>query len=77
MKLITVGPAHPWLVQTYAEVIPYPCCSILGQELFQSGAIPSDTDYRIFKEFGGDLPGKKQVQPPTRCVHCFFNSLGQ
>ena len=60
MTLTSVGPAHPWLVQTYAEVIPYPCGSILGQELFQSGAIPSDTDYRIFKEFGGDLPGKNK-----------------
>ena len=54
---LTTGPAHPWLVQAYAEVIPYPCGSIMGQELFQTGVIPSDTDYRIFKEFGGELPG--------------------
>ncbi|XP_076081757.1 endoplasmic reticulum metallopeptidase 1-like isoform X1 [Mytilus galloprovincialis] len=50
------GPEHPWLVKAYAESALYPYGSILGQELFQSGVIPSDTDYRIFRDFG-NLPG--------------------
>ncbi|XP_060607181.1 endoplasmic reticulum metallopeptidase 1-like [Ruditapes philippinarum] len=50
------GPLHPWLTRAYAESAPYPSGSILGQELFQSGIIPSDTDYRIYRDFG-DIPG--------------------
>ncbi|CAC5360627.1 unnamed protein product [Mytilus coruscus] len=50
------GPEHPWLVKAYAESALYPYASIVGQEIFQSGVIPSDTDYRIFRDFG-NLPG--------------------
>ncbi|KAL4236001.1 Endoplasmic reticulum metallopeptidase 1 [Mactra antiquata] len=50
------GPLHPWLTRAYAEAAPYPSGSILGQELFQSGIIPSDTDYRIYRDFG-EIPG--------------------
>jgi len=51
-----IGPEHPWLVRAYAESAIYPYGSIMGQELFQSGIIPSDTDFRIFRDFG-KLPG--------------------
>jgi hypothetical protein len=54
--LYCTGPLHPWLTRAYAESAPYPSGSILGQELFQSGIIPSDTDYRIYRDFG-DIPG--------------------
>jgi hypothetical protein len=50
------GPEHPWLVSAYANNAPHPFASIVGQELFQSGLIPSDTDYRIYRDYGG-LPG--------------------
>lgn len=50
------GPEHQWLVTEYARVAPFPFGTILGQELFQSGMIPSDTDFRIFRDYG-KIPG--------------------
>ena len=46
------GPGHPWLIHTYASSSQYPYASIVGQEIFQSGIIPSDTDFRIFRDYG-------------------------
>ncbi len=54
---LLVGPGHPWIVQTYAQKVPHPFASVFGQEVFESGLIPSDTDYRIYRDFGG-LPGQ-------------------
>lgn len=50
------GPSNPWLVRAYAESVPYPTGTIFGQDMFQSGIIPSDTDYRIYRDFG-EVPG--------------------
>ncbi|CAI9721115.1 Hypothetical predicted protein [Octopus vulgaris] len=50
------GPQHPWLIQAYAKSVKYPFASILGQEIFQGGFVPSDTDYQIFQKFG-NIPG--------------------
>ncbi|KAE8739131.1 hypothetical protein FOCC_FOCC015360 [Frankliniella occidentalis] len=50
------GPNHPWLMRIYSENVGYPFASSLAQEIFQSGFIPGDTDYRIFRDFGG-VPG--------------------
>lgn len=53
---MVTGPEHPWLVAAYAESVPHPFGSVIGQEFFELGLIPSDTDFRIFRDFG-QIPG--------------------
>lgn len=44
------------LALAYARGAKYPHGSIIGQELFQSGVLPADTDYRVYRDFG-DVAG--------------------
>uniref|UniRef100_A0A4W5L5F9 Peptidase M28 domain-containing protein n=1 Tax=Hucho hucho TaxID=62062 RepID=A0A4W5L5F9_9TELE len=50
------SPENPWLVQAYVHAAKHPFASVVGQEVFQSGVIPSDTDFRIYRDFG-NIPG--------------------
>ncbi|KAF5307491.1 hypothetical protein FQR65_LT06846 [Abscondita terminalis] len=49
--LFQSGPKRPWLLKYYSKV-PRPNGQCAGEELFQSGLIPSDTDFRVFRDFG-------------------------
>eukprot|EP00455_Lapot_gusevi_P011264 TRINITY_DN15182_c0_g1_i5.p1 TRINITY_DN15182_c0_g1~~TRINITY_DN15182_c0_g1_i5.p1 ORF type:complete len:736 (-),score=182.38 TRINITY_DN15182_c0_g1_i5:35-2191(-) len=50
------GPHHAWLAEAYAASAIYPHGSVFGQDIFQSGVIPSDTDFRIYRDYGA-IPG--------------------
>lgn len=41
----------------YQKAVPYPNGQVAAEELFHSGVIPSDTDFRIFRDFG-NIPGR-------------------
>ena len=40
------GPSNPWLAMAWSAHAPHPFGTIVAQELFQSGMIPADTDFR-------------------------------
>uniref|UniRef100_A0A2M4BDD8 FXNA-like protease n=1 Tax=Anopheles marajoara TaxID=58244 RepID=A0A2M4BDD8_9DIPT len=54
--LFQAGPQHPWLIEAYARSIRHPYAHAFGEEIFQLGLIPSDTDFRMFRDYG-EVPG--------------------
>jgi len=54
--LFQTGPNHPWLAKYYQASVPHPYAQTLAEELFQHNFIPSDTDFRVFRDYGG-VPG--------------------
>lgn len=54
--LFQAGPQHPWLIQSYRRAAKHPAGLVVAEEIFQSGLVPSDTDFRIFRDYG-DIPG--------------------
>lgn len=54
--LFQSGPNHPWLMKYYRRSVSYPFASTIAEELFQNKFIPSDTDFRVFRDYG-KIPG--------------------
>uniref|UniRef100_A0A1B0CYJ4 FXNA-like protease n=1 Tax=Phlebotomus papatasi TaxID=29031 RepID=A0A1B0CYJ4_PHLPP len=54
--MFQAGPEHPFLVRHFQISVPRPRASALAEELFQQGVVPSDSDFRVFRDFG-KIPG--------------------
>ena len=54
--LFQAGPNNPWLVEEYIKSVPFPFGASVADDIFKSGIIPSDTDYKIFRDFA-HIPG--------------------
>ncbi|KAL5289339.1 hypothetical protein ACFFRR_009467 [Megaselia abdita] len=54
--LFQSGPNHPWLMRHYHSSVVKPFATTLAEEIFQAGLLPSDTDFRIFRDHGS-VPG--------------------
>ena len=50
------GPASSALIQFYASTARHPSASVVAEEVFRLGFIPSDTDFRVFRDYGS-IPG--------------------
>ncbi len=51
--LFQAGPGNAWLTSRYASSVPHPYGTVLGQDIFQSGLIPSGTDFAVYAYDGG------------------------
>uniref|UniRef100_A0A5S6Q8N2 FXNA-like protease n=1 Tax=Trichuris muris TaxID=70415 RepID=A0A5S6Q8N2_TRIMR len=54
--LFQISLKSTWMLDLYLSSVPYPHTTVIGHELFQSGALPAETDFRIFHDYGR-LPG--------------------
>ena len=45
-----------WLMRVYGAAVPRPHATSFAQEVFDSGVVSSDTDYRIYRDFGIPQP---------------------
>ncbi|XP_017865474.1 PREDICTED: endoplasmic reticulum metallopeptidase 1-like [Drosophila arizonae] len=64
--LFQSGPNHAWIVNYYKNYVKYPFATTLAEEIFQTGIVPSDTDFRQFNIYG-NIPGLDMGQ----CINGF------
>jgi len=56
--LLQSGPGNSWMVGLYSTVSRAPHGSVIAQDVFQSGLVPSDTDFRVYTEHADTvIPG--------------------
>ncbi|KAH8386240.1 hypothetical protein KR200_007727, partial [Drosophila serrata] len=72
--LFQTGPNKPWLVKYYRLYSKHPFATTIAEEIFQGGLLPSDTDFRIFRDFG-KVPGLDMAQVNNGYVyHTIFDA---
>ncbi|XP_017126541.2 endoplasmic reticulum metallopeptidase 1-like isoform X1 [Drosophila elegans] len=50
--LFQSGPNHSWLMKYYKNYAKHPMATTMAEEIFQTGILPSDTDFSIFVKYG-------------------------
>ncbi|XP_030383248.1 endoplasmic reticulum metallopeptidase 1-like [Scaptodrosophila lebanonensis] len=72
--LFQSGPNNPWLMSYYNKYAKHPFATTMAEEIFQAGLLPSDTDFRIFRDYG-NVPGLDMAQINNGYVyHTIFDS---
>ncbi|XP_017039283.1 endoplasmic reticulum metallopeptidase 1-like [Drosophila ficusphila] len=66
--LFQSGPNNPWLMKYYRQHAKHPFATTMAEEIFQSGILPSDSDFRIFRDFGY-IPGLDIAQVENGYVY--------
>ncbi|TPX33126.1 hypothetical protein SmJEL517_g03957 [Synchytrium microbalum] len=59
-KAVVFQTNSPDLMKVYAKTVPYPSGTVLANDVFKTGIIGSDTDFKQFVAYGG-LPGIDQA----------------
>ncbi|XP_017039094.1 endoplasmic reticulum metallopeptidase 1-like [Drosophila ficusphila] len=73
--LFQSSPNNPWLMKYYRQYAKHPFATTLAEEIWQSGIIPSGTDFRIFRDVG-NLPGLDIAQADNGYVyHTAFDTF--
>lgn len=67
--LFQVTPGAGWLLRAYARAVPHVRANVVVQELFEAGAVPSDTDFRVFRDMGGMMGVDIATQANANVYH--------
>lgn len=65
--LFQVAPNNSWLIDYYRKTCLHPFATVMAQEMFQANLIPSDTDFRIFRDYGNLVGKEGQIYLKQNC----------